>query len=61
MRDIKYFYEKDGQWLSKNRKLTIDPHKAWSYDNLEDAEFYLALHNWRGHFLGFEITEHEFI
>lgn len=67
-RDFRYYFEKDGMFLSKETKnnhnlvLTTDINKAQGGGkSKKDAEFHLLLHQSQGIFEGFEVTEHEFV
>lgn len=61
METKRYFFEKDGKWLTKDGKLTIDPQEAmFSKDEIEANLFLIGKHN-QNKLLGFHVTEHIFL
>ena len=61
METIKYFFEKDGQWLTRDGKLTIDPQEAMVSKNEIEANLFLIGRHRQNKLIGFYVTEHIFL
>jgi hypothetical protein len=58
---IKYLFEKDGKWLTKDGKMTTDANNAMASNNEIEANLFLIGKHNQGLLIGFEVTEHMFI
>lgn len=61
MSEIKYLFEKDGKWLTKDFAITNDPNKAMASKCEIEATLFLSGRKSQGLLEGFTVTEHEFI
>jgi hypothetical protein len=57
----RYFFEKDGKWLTKDWSMTDDPNKAIAVKERLEADLFLIGRQKQGLLEVFKVTEHEFV